>query len=195
MSAMLRQDRCAPSDYVRLFAESAEPLHWLCYTLTGDEELSGRILSAALEQSLKGAERVFRDWMVSWARRLLIKACTEIVQPWTSPAAHHPYPLLPMRSEGVKREQLGAVLILPSAVLQERLLQLDPLDRFVFVLRAIEGYSRRETSLLLNIDDRLCAWTYVKAVEAIEAGSATPESSCSAGLTHETERYFAQAGD
>jgi DNA-directed RNA polymerase specialized sigma24 family protein len=56
---------------------------------------------------------------------------------------------------------------MPSTVLQEQLLELDPLSRFVFVLRALEGYSRRETSLLLNIDDRTCEWVYLRAAEAI----------------------------
>src|SRR4029078_6385716 len=54
MGAMLRQDMCTQNDYVRLFADSAEPLRWLCYTLTGNEELSGKVLKAALAQSLQG---------------------------------------------------------------------------------------------------------------------------------------------
>ena len=191
---MLPQDRCTQDDYVRLFADSAEPLHWLCYTLTADEELTRRVLNAALEQSLKGANNVFREWMVSWARRLLIKVCAEIIQPWKSAATVEFYPLLPMRLDAVKREGLDAVLALPSEVLQESLVRLDPLSRFVFVLRAIEGYSRRETSLLLNIDDRLCEWTYVRAAEAMEAGSAI-ELFYDAGLTYETEYHLAQAGN
>jgi DNA-directed RNA polymerase specialized sigma24 family protein len=193
MSAMLPQDRCTQSDYVRLFADSAEPLHWLCYTLTGDEELSERVLNAALEQSLKGANSVFREWMVSWARRLLIKFCAEIVQPWKSSAAADRYPLLPMTLEMVKREGLDAELRVPSMKLQESLLHLDPLSRFVFVLRAIEGYSRRETSLLLNIDDRICEWTYARAAEAIEEASATQPFYD--GMTHGTEYHLAQAGN
>ncbi len=56
-------------------ASSASQLHWLCYTLTGDEELTAKVLDAALEQSLKGADGVFREWMLSWARRLTIKVC------------------------------------------------------------------------------------------------------------------------
>jgi hypothetical protein len=61
MGAMLQQDRCTQNDYVRLFADSSQPLRWLCHTLTGDEALSEKVLNAAFEQSLKGADRVFRD--------------------------------------------------------------------------------------------------------------------------------------
>src|SRR5262252_5235613 len=81
MAATLQQDRCTQNDYVQLFADSAEPLAWLCYTLTGDKALSEKVLGAALEQSLKGADRVFRDWMVSWARRLIIQACIRHMRP------------------------------------------------------------------------------------------------------------------
>ena len=169
MGAMLQQDGCTQNDYVRLFADSAEPLRWLCYSLTGDEELSERVLKAALEQCLKGAERVFRDWMVSWARRLIIRARAEITHPWNSAIAQEGYPVLPMRWDAVSRQRLDAVLSLPLEILQQRLLRLDALSRFVLVLRAIEGYSRRETALLLNLDDRLCEWVYVRAVEALEA--------------------------
>ena len=163
MAATLQQDRCTQNDYVRLFADSAESLKWLCYTLMDDKELSDKVLNAALEQCLRGAERVFRDWMVSWARRLIIKACAEILHPGTSAVACEAYPLLPMRLDAANRIHLDQVLSLPSDLLQERLLELEPLCRFVFVLRVLEGYSRRETSLLLNIDDRVCEWVYVRA--------------------------------
>ena len=81
MGAMLQPDRCTQNDYVRLFADSAEPLRWLCYTLTGDEELSEKVLKAAFEQSLRGADCVFREWMVSWVRRLIIQACIALMRP------------------------------------------------------------------------------------------------------------------
>jgi len=77
----ISDNKCTKGDYRRLFAEAAEPLRELCYMLTSNVELSDKILEAALEQSLKGAETVFRNWMLSWARRLVIKACIEIVRP------------------------------------------------------------------------------------------------------------------
>lgn len=42
------------------------------------------------------------------------------------------------------------------------------LARFVFVLRALEGYSRRDTALLLNLDDRTCERLYYQAVTEIQ---------------------------
>jgi len=69
MTSTSHHDKCTKSDYRQLFAASAEPLRWLRCTPTGDEKLSEKMLEAALEQSLKRAERIFRDWMLRWARR------------------------------------------------------------------------------------------------------------------------------
>ncbi|HZT36208.1 MAG TPA: sigma factor-like helix-turn-helix DNA-binding protein [Nitrososphaera sp.] len=192
---MLQQDRCTQNDYLQLFADSEERLHWLCHTLTGNKTLSEKVMSLALEQSQKGAERVFREWMVSWARRLMIKACAEIVRPWTSPVAAQPSSLLCTAQDVVNRNHIDAALALPSRVLQERLLKLDALYRFVFVLRAVEGYSRREASLLLNIDDRLCEWIYVRVVSDVEREWAAMEFSCNAGVANEAKACVGQAGN
>jgi len=166
MGAMLQQDKCTQNDYVQLFTDSAEPLHWLCYTLTGDEALSERVLNAALEQSLKGADRVFRDWMVSWARRLIIQACIRLVRP-TGQGEAECLCLHNRRDQDIS-DLLELALSQPSEVLQQRLLNLDPLPRFVFVLRELEGYSRRETALLLEIGERTCESMYIAALEAVQ---------------------------
>jgi DNA-directed RNA polymerase specialized sigma24 family protein len=166
MGAMLQQDRCTQNDYVQLFADSAEPLRWLCYTLTGDKALSEKVLSAAFEQSLKGADRVFRDWMVSWARRLIIQACIRLMRP-TAQSMEECVCIHHRKEDGIS-ELLELALSQPSEVLQQRLLNLDPLPRFVFVLRALEGYSRRDTALLLEIGDRTCESIYIEALDAVQ---------------------------
>ena len=167
MGAMLQQDRCTQNDYVRLFADSAEPLRWLCYTLTGDEELSEKVLRAAFEQSLKGADCVFRDWMVIWARRLIIQACIALMRPTGNSLQE--CLCMHSREDGIGiSDQLELALDQPSDALQQRLLHLDPMPRFVFVLRALEGYSRRETALLLAIGDRACESIFIRALEAVQ---------------------------
>jgi DNA-directed RNA polymerase specialized sigma24 family protein len=195
MKSTLQHERCTGDDYRRLFAGSAERLGWLCYTLTGNEELSGRVLDAALEQSLKGSDHVFREWMVSWARRLIIRACIETVQPRTAAFAQATYPLPPLTLDSVNRDHLALILSLPSELLQERLLRLDALSRFVFVLRVFEGYSRRETSLLLNIDDRACEWIYVRAAGALHAEAEQHQSLWANNRASQSDFCLAQAGD
>jgi len=107
--------------------------------------------------------------MLSWARRLMIKACAEIVQPWKSTTTEEFRQLSPLNVGRADRDRIEALLSLPSDILQACLLQLEPLCRFVFVLRAIEGYTRRDTSLLLNVDDTLCEFALARAVEAMES--------------------------
>jgi DNA-directed RNA polymerase specialized sigma24 family protein len=167
MGAMLQQDRCTQNDYVRLFADSAEPLRWLCYTLTGNEELSEKVLRAAFEQSLKGADCVFRDWMASWARRLIIQACIALMRP--TGCGPEECACLHSREDGSGiSDRLELALSQSPDALQQRLLHLDPLPRFAFVLRALEGYSRRETALLLEIGDRACESIFTRALEAVQ---------------------------
>ena len=167
MGAMLQQDRCTQKDYIRLFTDSAEPLRWLCNTLTGDEELSEKVLNAAFQQSLRGADCVFRDWMVSWARRLIIQACIALVKPTGLDLEEC---VCPNHREtgGEGSGQLDLALSQPSDELGQRLLNLNSLSRFVFVLRAVEGYSRRDTSLLLAISDRACESIFLRAIQAVQ---------------------------
>lgn len=160
--------RCEESDFRRVFGSSTSQLHWLCYTLTGSEELARKVLDAALEQSLKGAGSVFREWMVSWARRLVIKVCIVTVRPSSCDVGRDLHSSQWIQFAAVDSEQLDLALSLPSDVLQQKLLRLDTLSRFVFVLRALEGYSRRDTALLLDLDDRTCELVYSRGVRAIQ---------------------------
>jgi DNA-directed RNA polymerase specialized sigma24 family protein len=194
MMRRISNDRCTSNDYRRLFAGSAERLRWLCYMLTSSEELSEKLLNAALEQSLKGSDHVFREWMISWARRLIIRVCIDTMRPQVAGISRSAYLLPPMRLDAIDPERLSDVLSLPAEVFQERLLQMDVLSRFVFVLRGLEGYSRRETSLLLNIDDRACEWIYVRAAEAMEADAEFTQTSPAVGAAHSTEYFLAQVG-
>jgi DNA-directed RNA polymerase specialized sigma24 family protein len=176
-----------------LFVGSAERLRWLCCVLTGSEELSEKLLDAALEQSLKGSDQVFREWMVSWARRLIIRVCIDTMRPRLVAVAREAYLLPPLRLDAIDPDRLSEVLSLPAEVLQERLLEQDVLSRFVFVLRALEGYSRREASLMLDIDDRSCEWIYVRTAQAMEVEGevmVTPLASSA----HCSEYFLAQAG-
>jgi DNA-directed RNA polymerase specialized sigma24 family protein len=186
-------DRCTSNDYRQLFAGSAERLRWLCYILTGNQELSEKLLDAALEQSLKGSDHVFREWMVSWARRLIIRVCIDTMRPRMVAMAGEAYLLPPMRLDAIDPNRLAEVLSLPTEVFQDRLLEQDVLSRFVFVLRALEGYSRRETSLMLDIDDRSCEWIYVRAAEAMEVEREAMETPL-VGCAHYSEYFLAQAG-
>jgi DNA-directed RNA polymerase specialized sigma24 family protein len=192
MNSNFASNRCNENDCRGLFKASARELQWLCYTLTGDQKLAEQAIHAALEQSLKGATQVFRGWMLSWARRLIIKFCIATERPWTSQLAQSAYPLRPMAVSTESSGHLARVLSQPPEVLQQALLRLDVLSRFVFVMRAMEGYTRRDTSLLLNIDDRACEWIYMWATSSLFSDVEQVEPS----VNHEQpELCLAVAGD
>lgn len=160
MKPKFRNEKGTAGECRALFASSKAELRWLCYTLTGDTELSDKAMDAALQQSLKGASQVFREWMSNWARRLIIKFCIAIVKPAEAPLVQSASPLFPVNFGEVSMDNVRALLGLPPETLQQKLMQLDALSRFVFVLRALEGYKRRDTAVLLSIDDRACEWIY-----------------------------------
>lgn len=160
MKPKFKNEKCTAEDCRALFGSSREELRWLCYTLTGDGELSDKAMDAALQQSLKGAGQVFRGWMLNWARRLLVKFCIATVRPSEGPLTQSAYPLFPGNVGEVNTHDVRDLLSLPAGTLQQIVMRLDAFSRFVFVLRALEGYTRRDTALLLNIDDRACEWVY-----------------------------------
>ena len=137
-------DRCTDKDYRELFASSATQLHWLCYSLIGDEELSEKVLKAALEQSLKGAGQVFREWMVSWARRSIIQACISLVSP-TRAAPARLCQCLQSREDGglgISDRLSFARVIMLTRSSRDSCISTRSLGLFS-CCRALEGYSRR----------------------------------------------------
>jgi DNA-directed RNA polymerase specialized sigma24 family protein len=150
-----------------MFATSRQQLQWLCYTLTGNAELSEQALDAALEQSLKGAGEVFRDWMWSWARRLIVKLCIAMIRPAATKSENRTCTCRGGESGSLSAPERAALLSLAPEELQRRLLGIDPLERFAFVLRAIEGYSRHDAALLLDMEDRPCELAYLRAVRTL----------------------------
>jgi len=163
----MKWNYCTTEECESFFATSAERLGWLCFTLTADQELADRALQSALQQSLKGASRVFQQWMASWARRQIIKSCIAVMRPAAlkiarcSCSCHN----MELVSSGALQGEIFPNL--SATALQRSLLQLDVLSRFVYVLRALEGYSRRDAALLLNLGDADCEAVYSQAAHSL----------------------------
>jgi len=167
-------ERCTPEDYRRLFHSNAESLLGLCWTLTGDEQRARLSFENAFNQCVESANAVFREWELSWARRLIIKSCIATMRPEIQRAAHR----FSASTRNQPLPQAGRVKRLDSMapeILQEKLLGADILCRFVVVLRVLESYSRRETALLLNVDEILCASAHLWACAAILDSMPRPE--------------------
>jgi DNA-directed RNA polymerase specialized sigma24 family protein len=63
----------------QLFEEHSSELYWLAFLLTGDREQSVQAFTRAFELE-NGANPVFRQFMVSWARKLVIAASLATIE-------------------------------------------------------------------------------------------------------------------
>jgi DNA-directed RNA polymerase specialized sigma24 family protein len=137
-------------------------MRWLGWVLTGDEDLTNSILHAAQEQTGLGREPGRDELLATWARRLVIKDCVAALRPWTSASEHGPCSIGRTLTHE-DRELLTRVVESPSDSLRLRLQALCVLARFAFVLRAMEGFSQKQTALVLNVSQEECDRAYLQA--------------------------------
>jgi DNA-directed RNA polymerase specialized sigma24 family protein len=179
----VQPERCSPEDYRSLFHSNAESLLGLCRTLTGDERRARLSFDNALNRCVESANVVFREWMLSWARRLIIKSCIAAMRSEIQSAAHRfsastinrPLP------ETTRARHLSKMA---PEELETKLLRADTLCRFVVVLRVVENYSRRETALLLDVDEIICTSAHLWACAATLNSMPWPEGYPENGMTN-----------
>lgn len=125
------------SDFCRLFNEDMRGLYALSLLLTADSELAEQCFVAGLDDCIKG-NPVFKGWAHAWSRRAVI---TNAIRAIFSPRGVNFEASTPPNSvEGTlfKSGPFAAVV------------QLDSLERFVFAMSLLEGYSDHECAVLLN---------------------------------------------
>ena len=125
------------SDFCQLFKEGMRGLYALSLFLTADSEQAERSFVAGLDDCING-NPVFRNWAYAWSRRSIIMNAIRAV---FSPGGAN----LPA-STAFAPSDWNLVADGPLAAV----IQLQPLERFVFVMSLLEGYSDHECSVLLN---------------------------------------------
>ena len=135
-------------EFCRTFAEHENALYLLSLLLTADASKAEQCFVAGLEDSIQG-NRVFKEWVRSWSRRMIIKNAIQMMSPAPGQVNGAPH----VSDSGGARLELGSEL---TAVLQ-----LAPLERFVFVMSVLEGFSIQECSILLN-----CTKQYIEIAQA-----------------------------
>jgi DNA-directed RNA polymerase specialized sigma24 family protein len=128
------------ADFERIFTQEMNALYLLSFLLTGDREKAEECFVSGIGESTK-ANRVFKEWTLSWARRTIIQSAIRLIGPLERPD-------LAMRS----RSAVGTIDRLPLVSQAEvsAILELSPLERFVFVMSVLERYSDNECSILLG---------------------------------------------
>ena len=183
MSRNSTQSRCTEGDYRWLFSPSSDELYRLCFILTADDGLARASFATAMEHTLKHGSHVFREWMWTWARRQIIKACITALRSEILNDARSFCPTDAADLALVAADQRRTLSNSTAETLQRRLLKLDVLPRFVFVLRCLEGYSGREIALLLDVDRMTLAAAYKRAAEVIGSSEQAGFQRCAGGAS------------
>lgn len=128
-------------DFDRIFNEEKDSLYRLSFLLTADHEKAQRCFVYGLEDSVKG-NPVFKEWARSWARRTIIQSAVRVINPRPMEEHYRVTFNSNPRAEAIEQWEIGA------------LLEVEPFERFVFVMLILEHYSEYECSLLLGCSRR-----------------------------------------
>jgi len=132
------------ADFDQIFTQEMSALHLLSFLLTGDREKAEECFISGIGESAK-ANRVFKEWARTWTRRTIIQSAIRLIAPL-------------QHSERAMRSTtaVGTMDKLPIVSQAEvaAILELNPLERFVFVMSALERYSDHECSILLGCGTR-----------------------------------------
>ena len=134
-------------DFERIFSEEMNGLYLLGLLLTADARKAEQCFVKGLGNSVEG-NPVFREWARSWARRTIIQEAIRMIEPAKE--------TLTITAEPVSLEiepRLRAIL------------ELDALERFVFVMFVLEGYSYQDCSILLGCSRRAVVNARTRALE------------------------------
>jgi hypothetical protein len=171
VSPSTRPSYAVPQDFCRIFTEDQPALYLLALLLTADSEKAERCFVAGLETSIEG-NPVFKEWARSWSKRMIIKNAVRMILPTpTSPA-----PISPARgqSNGARHVSDKKVLEPDFGGSLAPLLRLAALERLVFVLSILEGYSIQECSILLNCTKQEVMTAQVRALQQMAFAGISP---------------------
>jgi len=135
-------------DFQRIFSEKMNSLYWLALLLTADAGKAEQCFVAGIGDSVEG-NPVFKEWAYSWARRTIIQQAIRMIEPARE------------RLTSADTEQVG-LEVEPGL---RPILKLDALERFVFVMSVLEGYSNQDCSILLGCSRQAVANARARALE------------------------------
>jgi DNA-directed RNA polymerase specialized sigma24 family protein len=141
-------DYATVDDFRRIFSENMNELYLLALLLTADAGKAEQCFVAGIGDSVEG-NTVFKEWAYSWARRTLIQQAIRMIEP-----AQEKRTIADTEPVRVKIDsRLSAIL------------QLDPLERFAFVMSVLEKYSYQDCSILLGCSRQAVINARARALE------------------------------
>lgn len=152
------------ADFCRIFKEDMDNLYVLSLLLTADADKAEQCFVSGLDDCAV-ANRVFKEWARSWARRMVIQNAIRMLSLVTDDEGG---PLHP----AALRSYQGSISKHKDSGLQwdaSAILALQPFERFAFVISMLEGYSDQETALLLGCSRTVLANVRARALQQLAA--------------------------
>lgn len=146
-------------DFCRVFTQNLNGLYHLSLLLTGDPEKAEQCFVAGLNDVVN-ANKVFRDWAHSWAKRAIIKNAIRALQP-QPPDAGSSAPANAVSEKSKLR------IIRDGHVEIDSVLALEDFERFVYVMTVLERYSEPDCALLIGCSIEEVRAARIRAVEEI----------------------------
>ncbi len=122
------------ADFCRVFVDEMDRLYLLAFLLLTNRELAEKCFVRVLH-AVQHDQTVFKSFASSWVRRRIIKDALHTVFEESAAIEHH-------RDIWHAQSDTGICV--------DAVTQIDALERFVFVMTVLEGYSTKESSLLLG---------------------------------------------
>jgi DNA-directed RNA polymerase specialized sigma24 family protein len=145
------------ADFKRIFTEDVNNLYLVSLLLTGDPETAEQCFVEAIGESTK-ANHVFKEWARSWARRTIIQSAIRLINPGQRS-------MTATRTADVVRVMDKVPIVIHAEVCA--ILELAPVDRFVFVMSVLERYSDNDCSILLGCGRREIAPMRIRAMQRL----------------------------
>ena len=145
------------ADFQQIFTEDVNSLYLLSLLLTGNQEKAEECFVAGIGEAAKG-NYVFKEWAHSWARRTIIQSAIRLIAPRERSAIAI---LNPVDAAAVDRVPLALHVEVRAIV------ELAPLERFVFVMSVLERYSDHDCSIILGCPRRDIATVRASAMQQL----------------------------
>ena len=145
------------ADFEQIFTSEMSGLYLLSFLLAGDRDKAEACFIAGIRESTKG-KRVFKEWARSWARRSVIQSAIRLILP-------RQHSETTRRNPVVARDIDRLPLVLQAEV--SAIVELAPLERFVFVMSVLERYSEHDCSILLSCARRDVTTARARALQQL----------------------------
>ena len=135
----------------RTFANERSELLWLAYLLTGDRDISIEVLADAMNME-DAANPFFRNWMISWSRKLVIARALGAVEGEMAVSVTRTRQRRCPRGSLTPSKGWSLDPHAGKTELERALLEIDLFPRCALLLTVFEKVSTEDAASLLNAD-------------------------------------------